>query len=52
MLNEKELEKEIQEKKLDAPRLTPQLIDEAIIDTDFYVFPNTQLTIFLPIPNL
>lgn len=45
MINEKELEKEIQEKKLNAPRLTPQLIDESIIDIDFYVFPKTQLTI-------
>ena len=45
MINEKEFEKEIQEKKLNAPRLTPQLIDESIIDSDFYVFPKTQLTI-------
>lgn len=45
MSNETELEKEIQDKGLNAPRLTPQLIDSVIIDTDYYVFPKTQLTV-------
>ncbi len=45
MSSEKELEKEIQDKGLNAPRLTPQLIDDAVIDTDYYVFPKTQLTV-------
>lgn len=45
MKNEKDLEKEIQDKGLNAPRLTPQLIDSQIIDTDYYVFPKTQLTV-------
>lgn len=42
---EKELEKEIQDKGLNAPRLTPQLIDDTVIDADYYVFPKTQLTV-------
>ena len=45
MLSEKEIEKEIQEKGLNAPRLTPELIDSVIVDTDYYVFPKTQLTV-------
>jgi hypothetical protein len=45
MSSEKELEKEIQDKGLNAPRLTPQLIDDAVIDADYYVFPKTQLTV-------
>ena len=45
MSSEKELEKEIQEKGLNAPRLTPELIDGVIADKDFYVFPKTQLTV-------
>ena len=45
MSSEKELEKEIQDKGLNAPRLTPQLIDSVIVDTDYYVFPKTQLTV-------
>ena len=45
MRSEKELEKEIQDKGLNAPRLTPQLIDSVIVDTVYYVFPKTQLTV-------
>ena len=45
MNNEKELEKQIQDKGLNAPRLTPALIDSVIVDTDYYVFPKTQLTV-------
>lgn len=45
MSNEKELEKQIQDKGLNAPRLTPALIDSVIVDTDYYVFPKTQLTV-------
>lgn len=42
---EKEIEKEINDKGLNAPRLTPELIDSIIVDKDFYIFPKTQLTI-------
>lgn len=44
-MTEKELEEEISEKGLNAPRLTPELIDSKIIKEDYYVFPNTTLTI-------
>ena len=35
-MNENELEKEIQDKKLNAPRLTPQLIDSKIAEKSFH----------------
>lgn len=36
MSSEKDLEKEINDKGLNAPRLTPQLIDETIIDEKYF----------------
>jgi len=39
------IEKEIQEKNLNAPRLTPDLIDATIKSEQYYVFPNTTLTV-------
>ena len=44
-MSEESIEKEIQEKGLNAPRLTPELIDSAIYSEDFYVFPGTTLTV-------
>ena len=44
-MNEEHLEKEIQDKVLNATRLTPDNIDNVIADSDFYVFPKTQLTV-------
>jgi len=44
-MNENKLEQEIQDKGLVAPRLTPALIDEVIVDEDYYVFPGTTTTI-------
>ena len=44
-LNEKKLEKEIQEKGLNAPRLTPELIDSVIVNTDYHIFSGSQLTV-------
>lgn len=38
-------EAEIQAKGLNAPRLTPQLIDDAIVAEQFHVFPGTTLTV-------
>lgn len=46
-MSEKEIEQEIQEKGLNAPRLTPDLIDEAIIDEAYHVFPGTTFTVCL-----
>jgi hypothetical protein len=45
MKNEKTTEQMIQDKNLNAPRLTPTLIDETIIDEAYYVFPGTTTTI-------
>jgi hypothetical protein len=47
MTTELEIEQEIQDKGLNAPRLTPQDIDNAIVSEDYYVFPNTTFTVCL-----
>lgn len=44
-MTEQAIEKEIQEKNLNAPRLTPALIDAAIKEEDYHVFENTCLTV-------
>lgn len=44
-MNEQDLEQEIQAKNLNAPRLTPQLIDDCIVGEDYHVFPGTTTTI-------
>lgn len=43
--NEASIEREIQDKGLTAPRLTPFLVDAAIKAEDYYVFPGSQLTV-------
>lgn len=43
--DEKQTEAEIQAKGLNAPRLTPQLIDDAIISEQYYVFPGSTVTV-------
>ena len=43
--DETQIENEIQAKGLNAPRLTPTLIDEAISSEQYYVFPGTTLTV-------
>lgn len=45
MSNEQVIEKEIQEKGLNAPRLKPADIDAAIVSEDYHVFPGTTLTV-------
>ena len=45
MSTETEIEQKINDKGLNAPRLTPQLIDQTIIDEAYYVFPGTTTTI-------
>lgn len=44
-MSEKSIEQEIQDKGLTAPRLTPDLIDQSIIDEDYHVFEKTCLTV-------
>lgn len=41
----KTTEQMIQDKGLNAPRLTPAHIDKTIVSEQYYVFPNTTLTI-------
>lgn len=45
MIDEEQLELELQEKELNAPRLTPGHIDEAIAAEAYHVFPGTTLTV-------
>lgn len=45
MLNENELEKEINDKGLNAPRLNPKMIDDTIKDEYYHVVPGTTLTL-------
>jgi hypothetical protein len=44
-MSEQEIENEIQAKGLNAPRLTPALIDAAIAAEDYHVFPGTTVTV-------
>ena len=46
-MNDQEVEQEIQEKGLTAPRITPEQVDAAIIGEDYHVFPGTTVTISL-----
>ena len=43
--DEQEIEKEIQEKGLNEPRLNPDLIDSVIVDEDYHVFKNGRTTV-------
>lgn len=45
MKEEMAIENEIQVKGLDAPRLTPELIDGVIVGEQFHVFEGSQLTV-------
>lgn len=45
MTSETKLEQEIQDKGLNAPRLTPELIDAAIVNQQYHVFEGSQLTV-------
>jgi hypothetical protein len=45
MKDEKQIEKEIVEKGLTAPRITPDMIDECIKHEQYYIFPDTTLTV-------
>lgn len=39
-----DIEKEIQEKGLTVPRVTPERLEEVIFSEQYYVFPNTTFT--------
>jgi len=43
--NEQEIEREIKDKGLNAPRLTPDHIDSKIADEDYHVFPGSCTTV-------
>lgn len=45
MSNEQQIESEIQAKNLNAPRLSPALIDATIVSDAYHVFPGTALTV-------
>ena len=45
MPTEQEVEQEIQDKNLTAPRLTPKLIDDSIMFTQYFRVDNTTVTI-------
>ena len=44
-MSEESIEKEIQDKGLNAPRLTPESIDAVIVKQDFHIFGDTCLTV-------
>ena len=44
-MSEKEIEQAIQDKGLNAPRLTPGDIDNAIVAEAYHVFPGTTVTV-------
>lgn len=43
-MTDDKIEKEIQEKGLTAPRITPERLEEVIVSEQYYVFPNTTFT--------
>lgn len=45
MKNEEAIENELQQRGLNAPRLTPSHIDAVIADEKYHVFPGTTLTV-------
>ena len=44
-MNEQQVEYEIVKKGLTAPRITPTHIDEQVVREEYYVFPDTTLTV-------
>lgn len=44
-MNEAAIEAQIQEKGLDAPRITPGFVDAQIADKAFFLFPGTTVTV-------
>lgn len=46
-MDEQTLEQEIKSKGLDAPRVTPDIIDSKIVGGQYHVFPGTTVTVCL-----
>ena len=44
-MNNQEIEQEIQDKGLIAPRVNPARVEEVIIGEDYHIFPETTLTV-------
>lgn len=44
-MTEQAIEQEIQDKGLNAPRLTPELVDAAILSEQYHVFHGTTMTV-------
>ena len=44
-MNEQEIENEIKDKELTAPRLTPSDIDRCVVDAQYHIFNGTCLTV-------
>ncbi|MGL5583640.1 MAG: Gp49 family protein [Cetobacterium sp.] len=44
-MSEQAIEQEIQDKNLNAPRLTPNHITKCIVSADYYVFPHSTTTV-------
>lgn len=44
-MNDQQVEQEIKDKGLTAPRVTPQRIEDVIVAEDYHVFPRTTLTV-------
>lgn len=44
-MNEQQVEKEISDKGLNAPRVTPAMIDETVLAEQFHVFVGTTVTV-------
>lgn len=44
-MTEAQIENEIQEKGLNAPRLTPELIDATIVSEQYHIFSGTTMTV-------
>lgn len=45
MASDEQIEKELQEKGLNAPRLNPTMIEDTILAEQYYIFPGTVLTV-------
>ncbi len=45
MNEEQKLEKELQDKGLNAPRVSPEVIDSLIVKEQFHVFPESTVTV-------
>jgi hypothetical protein len=44
-MNENDVEKEVVEKGLTAPRTAPELVDAEIVGEDYHIFPGTTVTV-------